>query len=62
MLDLTFFVTVDHETRIERLVARHEKFGKSAADARSWALGPDEANARLIEATAPRADYRIALG
>ena len=61
MFDLTFFVEVDHETRIERLVARHERFGKSPADARAWALGPDENNARLIEATASRADYRIRL-
>jgi pantothenate kinase len=61
MLDLTFFVEVDHETRVGRLVARHERFGKSPEDARAWALGPDEANARLIEATASRADYHIRL-
>jgi pantothenate kinase len=62
LLDLTFFVDLDHETRIDRLVARHTKFGKSVADARAWALGPDETNAELIETTAARADYRIALG
>jgi pantothenate kinase len=61
LLDLTLFVDVDRKTRIERLVARHVRFGKSPPDARAWALGPDEANARLIEATAARADYRIAL-
>jgi pantothenate kinase len=62
LLDLTFFVEVDHGTRVTRLIARHERFGKTAADARAWALGPDETNARLIETTAARADYRIALG
>ncbi|HEX3679953.1 MAG TPA: nucleoside/nucleotide kinase family protein [Galbitalea sp.] len=62
MLDITFFVDLDHDVRIERLVARHERFGKGPADARAWALGPDENNALLIEATASRADYRIALG
>jgi pantothenate kinase len=62
MLDLTFFIELDHDIRIERLVARHERHGKSAADAHAWTLGPDETNSRLIEATAPRADYRIALG
>lgn len=62
MFDLTFFVELDDETRIARLVARHEKFGKSPADARAWALGPDQVNAKLIETTAARADYRIALG
>ncbi len=62
MFDLTFFVELDEQTRIARLIARHEQFGKTAADARTWALGPDQVNAELIATTAPRADYRIALG
>lgn len=62
LLDLTFFVEIDPAIRLERLIARHERFGKNPQDARAWATGPDEANARLIEATAVRADYRIALG
>lgn len=62
MFDLTFYVDLDEETRIERLTARHRKYGKTAADARAWALGPDQVNARLIRGTAARADYRIALG
>jgi pantothenate kinase len=61
LLDLTFYVEVEHDVRIDRLVRRHERFGKTATDARSWALGPDEANARLVAATAEQADYRIAL-
>jgi pantothenate kinase len=59
LLDLTFFVDIDPALRLERLIARHERFGKSAADARAWATGPDESNARLIDATASLADYRI---
>jgi pantothenate kinase len=62
MLDLTFSLDLADEIRHERLIARHERFGKSPTDARAWALGPDEANARLVEATAGRADYRIVLG
>jgi pantothenate kinase len=62
LLDLTFFVDLDDDVRLERLIARHERFGKSREDARAWALGPDETNAHVIEATATRADYRIALG
>jgi pantothenate kinase len=62
MLDITCYVDLDHDSRIDRLIARHAQFGKSPADAIAWALGPDERNARLIEATATRADYRIALG
>ena len=62
LLDLTFFVELDRETRIERLVARHEKYGKSPTEAAEWALGPDEANAVLIHATETRADHRVVLG
>lgn len=61
LLDVTFFVVVDRDIRIDRLVARHERFGKSPADARAWALGPDESNARIIEPTAARADHLIDL-
>jgi pantothenate kinase len=60
-LDLAFFVDVDHDTRIERLVARHERFGKNPEQSRAWALGPDEANAGVITATAARADHVIRL-
>jgi pantothenate kinase len=61
LLDLTFYVDVARDIRIRRLIDRHVAFGKSEADARGWALGTDESNARLIEATASRADYRISL-
>ncbi|MHB1171015.1 MAG: nucleoside/nucleotide kinase family protein [Lacisediminihabitans sp.] len=62
LLDLSFFVQVDHDIRMQRLIARHVRFGKTPDAASAWANGPDEANARLIEATASRADYLIALG
>lgn len=61
LLDESFFVEIDDSLRLERLVARHIRFGKSEPDARAWALGPDESNARLITATASRADHVIAL-
>jgi pantothenate kinase len=61
LLDLTFFVDLGHEERLERLVARHENYGKSPAEALAWALGPDETNAQAIDRTAGRADHRIAL-
>jgi pantothenate kinase len=59
--DLSFYVDVDHPVRLARLVARHEQFGKSPADALAWALGPDENNTRIIAATATRADHTIRL-
>ncbi|TFD26238.1 nucleoside/nucleotide kinase family protein [Cryobacterium sp. TMT2-23] len=62
LLNLSLFVGVDRSLHLARLVARHERYGKSATDARAWALGPDEANARLIELTRARADHEIRLG
>jgi pantothenate kinase len=50
---------VPREVRIDRLVKRHKEFGKSAEQARAWALGPDEVNARFIRATRQFADQTI---
>ena len=61
LLDMTFFVDVDHDVRIERLVARHVRFGKSPDAARAWSLGPDERNALLVAETAGLADHVIRL-
>ncbi len=61
LLDLTFFVELDSGVRIERLVERHVRFGKTPEQARAWALGPDEANAVVINASAARADHVIRL-
>jgi pantothenate kinase len=59
LLDITVFLELDPETRQQRLIERHLRFGKSEPDARAWTLGPDESNALLIEATAGRADFRL---
>jgi pantothenate kinase len=59
LLDLTAYVDEDDEVRRERLIARHIEFGKTPDAARAWVLGPDEANARLIAATASRAGLRV---
>jgi pantothenate kinase len=61
LLDATYFVQLEDGIRLERLIERHVRFGKSPADARAWATGPDEANARIIAATARHADHVIAL-
>lgn len=60
LLDVSLFVDVTDSLRLDRLTARHERFGKSAAAAAAWARGPDEANARIIATTAPHADHSIA--
>ncbi|MCG7310450.1 nucleoside/nucleotide kinase family protein [Brachybacterium sp. ACRRE] len=59
MLDARWFVETDEDVRHERLIARHEAFGKSPEAARAWSLGPDEANARLVAATRARADLVV---
>ena len=59
LLDQTWFLAPDDELRLDRLVARHEAFGKSPEAARAWSHGPDERNARLVAATAARADLIV---
>jgi pantothenate kinase len=61
VLDVRYHLAVDEDLRRERLIARHIAFGKSAEDARAWALGPDEANAVRIEAASARADAVVRL-
>lgn len=60
-LDVVWQVTVDEAVRRQRLVARHEAFGKSAEEARSWVHRVDEPNARLVEAAAEGADRLLDL-
>ena len=60
-LDTVWHVVSDETLRLERLVARHVKFGKSPADARAWVDRVDQPNAVLIEAAASRADVVLVL-
>jgi len=56
-IDEVWYVEVDDGLRNDRLVRRHEQFGRSAQAARDWVAGTDEPNARLIAATRARADF-----
>lgn len=58
-LDEVWFCEVTEETRLARLVARHERFGKSHEDAVAWAYGTDQRNADLVATTRPHADLVI---
>lgn len=60
-LDETWFCLVPRETRVDRLITRHEAFGKTSAEARAWALGSDQRNAELVEPTAARADLVVSM-
>jgi len=61
LLDESWFLSVDDDLRMERLIARHIEFGKSPEDAKAWSQGTDEVNAKLIQLTQPRADYEVKL-
>ena len=61
LLAEVWFVEVDDDVRRERLVRRHEEFGKSRDAARAWVDRVDEPNARLIAATRDSADLVVPL-
>src|SRR5258708_2562190 len=48
VLDLAWFLEVDHDTRIDRLAARHHAYDKTLQAARDRAEGSDERNAILL--------------
>lgn len=59
LLDEVWFLRPPETERVGRLVARHQAYGRSLAAAKERALGSDQRNAELIEATAARADRII---
>ncbi len=61
LLDEVWYLELDEETRIERLIARHMRYGKTHSAARAWALGSDERNARVVKESRARADRIIRL-
>jgi pantothenate kinase len=56
-----WFCEQDNDLRIQRLIERHIRFGKSPADAEAWVHTVDEKNARLIQATKANADLIVTL-
>jgi pantothenate kinase len=59
MLDEVWYVDIDDAVREERLVRRHQQFGRSAEEARAWVESTDAPNARLIAATRVRAHHLL---
>lgn len=57
----SWYVQVDDEVRLERLVKRHHHYGKDLDAAFAWAHGTDERNAQLVEKTKAKADVIINL-
>jgi pantothenate kinase len=59
LLDETWFVEIDDEIRVGRLIRRHIEFGKTPDEAAEWVQRLDEGNARLIATTRDRADLIV---
>ena len=61
VLTEVWYIDLDDQTRLDRLVERHVTHGKTADDARDWALGTDQVNAELVASSRDAADLRIRL-
>ena len=55
----SWYVEVDDVVRLERLVDRHQFYGKERQAAYDWAHGTDENNAQLVEGTKELADFLV---
>lgn len=58
-LSESWYVEVNDELRLERLVDRHHFYGKERQAAHDWAHGTDENNARLVAGTKALADFLV---
>jgi len=61
LLDESWFLEVDQETRLMQLTYRHQLHGMSHEEADTWARTTDQDNAVLITESASRADLVITL-
>jgi len=59
MLDETWFLDVETSIREAWLVERHQRFGRSEADAHAWMANTDRPNAQRINATASSANRHL---
>ncbi|MFF1922477.1 nucleoside/nucleotide kinase family protein [Streptomyces sp. NPDC058221] len=62
LLDEVWFLELDRDVRVRRLVDRHVRFGKPRADAERWVAGSDESNAHLVDRGRDLADLVVRLG
>jgi len=62
LLAEVWYADLDQDSRMDRLIARHIRFGKPEPAAVAWAGGTDERNAAVIAATRDRADLLIPAG
>lgn len=61
LLDEVWFLDLDERTRLDRLLTRHVKFGKTPAEAAAWVRDVDEPNAARVLAQAGKADLVVSI-
>ncbi len=61
-MDGVWFVAGDETLRVQRLVERHIRFGKTAAEARAWVAASDQRNSELVSTTLGKADRVVVNG
>ena len=61
LLDECWFIDLEEDIRIDRLIKRHIAVGKSPDDAEKWSRGSDQKNAEAVIALRERADLLITL-
>ncbi|MET9765495.1 nucleoside/nucleotide kinase family protein [Streptomyces sp. NPDC006372] len=59
LIDEVWFCELPERERVRRLVARHERFGKTHEEAMAWVARSDERNAELVATTRRRADLVV---
>ncbi len=59
LVDEVWFCRPDEKLRLERLLARHVRFGKTPEEAVAWMAVTDEPNAETITATVEQADLVV---
>jgi pantothenate kinase len=59
LLDEVWYLTVDDDVRLHRLVERHAAHGKSRDESIAWAHGTDQRNAELVGGTQHLADLQV---
>ncbi|MET7642148.1 nucleoside/nucleotide kinase family protein [Streptomyces sp. NPDC005426] len=62
LLDEAWFLELDDDVRVRRLVDRHVRYGKPRSHAERWVAGSDGDNARLVAPGRERADLVVRLG
>jgi len=61
LLDEVWYLDLDEQERLRRLVDRHMAYGRSRAEAKARSYGSDQVNAELIATTRSRADLVVRL-